>query len=79
MLKELCKTLRLNDQDMDRIISLLPMEQKKKTMVMFCDDMQLNLIDLLSCFNIIGENVSIKMDKNIDELCILFICNHLCN
>lgn len=69
-MKELCKTLRLNDQDMDRIISLLPIEPKKKTIVMFCDDMKLmSLIELLTCFDTTGEIVSIKLDKNIDDLC----------
>lgn len=70
MFKELCKTLRLSDQDLDRIISLLPIEQKKKTVVMFSDDTTLtNLTKLLSCFDATGDNVSIKMDTNVDELC----------
>lgn len=74
LLKELCKTLRLNDQDIDRIISLLPMEQKKKNIVMFNDDMQMMKLDeLFSCFDIVGENVSIKIEKNIDELCKYYI------
>ncbi|XP_025425417.1 rab3 GTPase-activating protein non-catalytic subunit isoform X2 [Sipha flava] len=68
--QELCKTLRLTDQDMDRIISLLPIEPKKKTIVMFCDNMKLlNLVELIACFDTTGENVSLKTDKNIDELC----------
>lgn len=74
---------------MDRIISLLPIEPKKKTVVMFSDDVKLiNLIELLSCFDSTGENISVKFDKNIDELCkfllmlifkkmILFIFNYL--
>lgn len=70
MFKELCKTLRLNDQDMDRIISLLPIEPKKKTTVMFCDNVKLlNLIKLIDCFDTTGENLSLKTDKNVDELC----------
>lgn len=65
---------------MDRIISLLPIEPKKKTIVMFCDDMQqVNLIELLSCFHTTGENVSIKMNTNVDELCMTFICINLKN
>lgn len=69
-LKELCKTLRLSEQDMDKIISLLPIEQKKKPVVMFHDDVRLmNLVELLSYFDTIGETVSIRMDKNVDELC----------
>lgn len=74
LLKELCKTLRLSDQDMDRIISLLPIEQKKKNIVMFNDDVQMmKLNELLSCFNVTGENVSIKTEKNIDELCKIYL------
>jgi len=66
--------LRLSDDDMDKIISLLPIEPKKKTVVMFCDDVKLmNLIELLSCFDITGENVSIKMNTNVDELCKISI------
>ncbi|XP_022162830.1 rab3 GTPase-activating protein non-catalytic subunit isoform X1 [Myzus persicae] len=69
-IQELCKTLRLTDQDMDRIISLLPIEPKKKTVVMFYDDVKsMNLIELLSYFNTTGEHVSINIDKNVDELC----------
>uniref|UniRef100_A0A2S2P4L9 Rab3 GTPase-activating protein non-catalytic subunit n=1 Tax=Schizaphis graminum TaxID=13262 RepID=A0A2S2P4L9_SCHGA len=69
-IQELSKTLRLTDQDMDRIISLLPIEPKKKTVVMFYDDIKsLNLIELLSYFNTTGENVSVNIDKNVDELC----------
>lgn len=72
------KTLRLTDQDMDRIISLLPIEPKKKTVVMFYDDIKsLNLIELLSYFNTTGEIVSVNINKNVDELCkicSLFIC-----
>jgi len=68
--KELSKTLRLTDQDMDRIISLLPIEPKKKTVVMFYDDIKsLNLIELLSYFNTTGEIVSVNINKNVDELC----------
>lgn len=53
---------------MDRIIALLPIEPKKKTVVMFCDDRRvMNLIELLSCFET-GENLSIKIDKNVEEL-----------
>jgi len=71
--KELCKTLRLSDQDMDRIISLLPIEPKKKTVIMFYDDMKLmNLAELLSCFDTVGKHVSIKIDSNVDELCKTF-------
>jgi len=70
----LCKTLRLSDQDMDKIISLLPIEPKKKTVVMFSDDMKsMNLVELLSYFNTTGENVSINIDKNIDELCKIYL------
>lgn len=59
---------------MDRIISLLPIEPKKKTIVMFCDNVKLvNLIELLSCFDTTGENISIKIDANIDELCKIFL------
>lgn len=66
----MCKTLRLSDQDMDKIISLLPIEPKKKTVVMFsCDVKLINLIELISCFDTTGENLSVKIDKNIDELC----------
>lgn len=55
---------------MDKIISLLPIEQKKKPVVMFHDDVRLmNLVDLLSYFDTTGETISIKMDKNVDELC----------
>jgi len=73
-LKELCKTLRLTDQDMDRIISLLPIEPKKKTVVMFYDDVKsMNLIELLSYFNTTGEHVSINIDKNVDELCKIYL------
>lgn len=69
-IQELSKTLRLTDQDMDRIISLLPIEPKKKTVVMFYDDVKsMNLIELLSYFNTTGENVSINIDKNVDKLC----------
>lgn len=58
---------------MDKIISLLPIEPKKKTVVMFSDDVKLtNLIELLSCFDTTGENISVKFDKNIDELCKIF-------
>lgn len=58
---------------MDRIISLLPIEPKKKTIVMFCDDMKLlNLIELIACFDTTGENVSLKTDKNVDELCKIY-------
>lgn len=72
--KELCKTLRLSDQDMDKIISLLPIEPKKKTVVMFSDDVRsMNLVELLSYFNTTGENVSINIDKNIDELCKIYL------
>lgn len=54
---------------MDKIISLLPIEPKKKTVVMFSDDLRLmNLCELLSCFDTTGEKVSLKMDTNIDEL-----------
>lgn len=59
---------------MDRIIALLPIEPKKKTVVMFCDDIKLmNLIELLSCFDTSGESVSLKIDKNIDELCMSYL------
>lgn len=73
-LKELCKTLRLTDEDLDRIISLLPIEPKKKTIVMFYDDVKsMNLIELLSYFNTTGESVSINNDKNVDELCKIYL------
>lgn len=59
---------------MDRIISLLPIEPKKKTIVMFYDNVKLvNLIELLSCFDTTDENVSIKMNTSIDELCKIFL------
>lgn len=71
----MCKTLRLSDQDVDKIISLLPIEPKKKTVVMFCDDVKLvNFTELLSCFDITGENVSININTNVDELCMIYIC-----
>lgn len=58
---------------MDKIVSLLPIEPKKKTVVMFYDDVKLtNLIKLLSCFDTTGENVSIRIDKNVDELCNIY-------
>lgn len=70
----MCKTLRLTDEDLDRIISLLPIEPKKKTIVMFYDDVKsMNLIELLSYFNTTGESVSINKDKNIDELCKIYL------
>lgn len=70
----MCKTLRISDQNMDRIISLLPIEPKKKTIVMFCDNVRfVNLIELLSCFDTTGENMSIKINTNIDELCKIFL------
>jgi len=72
--KELCKTLRLTDEDLDRIISLLPIEPKKKTTVMFYDDVKsMNIIELLSYFNTTGESVSINNDKNVDELCKIYL------
>jgi len=70
----LCKTLRLTDEDLDRIISLLPIEPKKKTVVMFYDDVKsMNIIELLSYFNTTGESVSINNDKNVDELCKIYL------
>lgn len=60
---------------MDKIIALLPIEQKKKTVVMFCNDARLiNLSGLLSCFDTIGEKVFLKTDTNIDELCKRYLC-----
>jgi len=59
---------------MDRIISLLPIEPKKKTIVMFSDDVKsMNLVELLSNFNTTGENVSINIEKNVDELCKIYL------
>lgn len=41
---------------------------------MFCDDMKsMNLIELLSYFNTTGENVSINNDKNLEELCKVYL------
>lgn len=58
---------------MDKIISLLPIEPKKKTVVMFCANAKLmNLTGLLSCFDTTGENISVKMDTNVDELCKIY-------
>lgn len=67
---------------MDRIISLLPIEPKKKNVVMFCDDAKhMNLSGLLSCFGTTGKNVSVKMNTNVDELCKIYLvlsCQTIC-
>lgn len=58
---------------MDKIISLLPIEPKKKTVVMFCENAKLmNLTGLLSRFDTTGENISVKMNTNVDELCKIY-------
>ncbi|XP_050425334.1 rab3 GTPase-activating protein non-catalytic subunit [Adelges cooleyi] len=70
--QELCKTLRISDQDLDKIISLLPIEPQRKIVVMFQDEMKLSytkLTELITCFDVSGEHIILKRDMNVDDLC----------
>ncbi|XP_050524026.1 rab3 GTPase-activating protein non-catalytic subunit isoform X2 [Daktulosphaira vitifoliae] len=70
--QELCKTLRISDQDLDKIISLVPFEIQRKTTVMFQDEIKLTftkVIELLSCFKTTEDYITLRKDVNLDDLC----------